>query len=45
MWLEDMLTGDYNPYVLADDYRELSQSTVTPSIQASRSICVRTSAN
>jgi len=30
MWLEDMLTGDYTPYVLADDYRELSQSTVTP---------------
>lgn len=30
MWLEDMLTGDYTPYVLADDYRELSRSTVTP---------------
>ncbi len=30
MWLEDMLTGDYNPYVLADDYRELTMSTTTP---------------
>jgi L-alanine-DL-glutamate epimerase-like enolase superfamily enzyme len=30
MWLEDMLTGDYTPYVLADDYRELTRSTITP---------------
>jgi L-alanine-DL-glutamate epimerase-like enolase superfamily enzyme len=30
MWLEDMLTGDYTPYVMADDYRELTQSTSTP---------------
>ncbi|CAN5601164.1 mandelate racemase/muconate lactonizing enzyme family protein [soil metagenome] len=30
MWLEDMLTGDYTPYVLADDYRELTQSTNVP---------------
>jgi L-alanine-DL-glutamate epimerase-like enolase superfamily enzyme len=30
MWLEDMLTGDYTPYVMADDYRELTQSTTTP---------------
>lgn len=30
MWLEDMLTGDYTPYVLADDYRELTRSTSTP---------------
>ena len=30
MWLEDMLTGDYTPYVLADDYRELTRSTTTP---------------
>jgi L-alanine-DL-glutamate epimerase-like enolase superfamily enzyme len=30
MWLEDMLTGDYTPYVLADDYRELTQSTSVP---------------
>jgi len=29
-WLEDMLTGDYNPYVLADTYRELTHSTSTP---------------
>lgn len=30
MWLEDMLTGDYMPYTLANIYRELTQSTVTP---------------
>ncbi len=30
MWLEDLLTGDYTPYVLADDYRELTRSTTTP---------------
>ena len=30
MWLEDMLTGDYTPYVLADLYREVRRSTSTP---------------
>jgi len=30
MWLEDMLTGDYTPYVLADQYREVTRSTSTP---------------
>jgi len=30
MWCEDMLTGDYTPYVLADDYVELTRSTTTP---------------
>lgn len=30
MWLEDLITGDYTPYVLADLYRDLSQSTSTP---------------
>ena len=30
MWLEDMLTGDYTPYVQADMYREVTQSTTTP---------------
>lgn len=30
MWLEDMLTGDYMPYVQADLYREVTQSTSTP---------------
>lgn len=30
MWLEDMITGDYTPYVLADLYREITQSTSTP---------------
>ena len=30
MWLEDMLTGDYVPYVNADIYRDLTQSTSTP---------------
>ena len=30
MWCEDMLTGDYTPYVMADDYCELTKSTTTP---------------
>ena len=30
MWLEDMLTGDYVPFVNADVYRDLTQSTSTP---------------
>jgi L-alanine-DL-glutamate epimerase-like enolase superfamily enzyme len=30
MWIEDVLTGDYNPYAMADDYRELTMSTTTP---------------
>jgi L-alanine-DL-glutamate epimerase-like enolase superfamily enzyme len=30
MWLEDMLTGDYVPYVSADMYREVTHSTSTP---------------
>jgi L-alanine-DL-glutamate epimerase-like enolase superfamily enzyme len=30
MWLEDMITGDYMPYVLADVYREVTQATSTP---------------
>jgi L-alanine-DL-glutamate epimerase-like enolase superfamily enzyme len=29
MWLEDMVTGDYTPYVLADLYREVTRSTST----------------
>ena len=30
MWLEDMLTGDYVPFVNADVYRELTHATTTP---------------
>ena len=30
MWLEDMLTGDYVPYVNADVYREVTRATSTP---------------
>lgn len=30
MWLEDLLTGDYTPYVLADQYRDVTMSTSTP---------------
>jgi L-alanine-DL-glutamate epimerase-like enolase superfamily enzyme len=30
MWIEDMLTGDYIPYVHADMYRDLTLSTSTP---------------
>ncbi|MBN1874713.1 MAG: mandelate racemase/muconate lactonizing enzyme family protein [Anaerolineae bacterium] len=29
-WLEDMITGDYTPYVMADLYREVTRSTSTP---------------
>jgi L-alanine-DL-glutamate epimerase-like enolase superfamily enzyme len=30
MWLEDMITGDYIPYVNADVYREVTRATSTP---------------
>jgi L-alanine-DL-glutamate epimerase-like enolase superfamily enzyme len=30
MWLEDLITGDYNPYVMADQYREVTRATSTP---------------
>lgn len=30
LWLEDMITGDYTPYVLAELYREVTRSTSTP---------------
>lgn len=30
MWLEDMITGDYMPYVLADNYRQVTRATSTP---------------
>lgn len=30
MWLEDLLTGDYVPYVNADVYRDVTRSTSTP---------------
>ena len=30
MWLEDLLTGDYVPWVHADVYREVTQSTTVP---------------
>jgi L-alanine-DL-glutamate epimerase-like enolase superfamily enzyme len=30
MWLEDLITGDYSPYVLAELYREVTHSTTTP---------------
>jgi L-alanine-DL-glutamate epimerase-like enolase superfamily enzyme len=30
MWLEDLITGDYTPYVNADVYREVTQATTTP---------------
>jgi L-alanine-DL-glutamate epimerase-like enolase superfamily enzyme len=30
MWLEDMLTGDYVPFVNADAYREVTRATTTP---------------
>jgi L-alanine-DL-glutamate epimerase-like enolase superfamily enzyme len=30
MWLEDMITGDYTPYVMADLYRQVTENTSTP---------------
>lgn len=30
MWLEDLITGDYTPYVNADVYREVTRATTTP---------------
>ncbi len=30
MWIEDILTGDYTPFVNADVYRDLTHSTSTP---------------
>lgn len=30
LWLEDLLTGDYTPYVMADNYREVTQATTIP---------------
>ena len=30
MWLEDLITGDYVPYVLPDIYRQVTRSTSTP---------------
>ena len=30
MWLEDLLTGDYTPYIMADLYREVTRSITTP---------------
>lgn len=30
LWLEDLLTGDYTPYVQTDLYRQVTQSTSTP---------------
>ncbi len=29
-WLEDLVTGDYSPYVLAELYRDVTRSTSTP---------------
>jgi L-alanine-DL-glutamate epimerase-like enolase superfamily enzyme len=30
LWLEDLITGDYVPYVAADQFREVTRSTSTP---------------
>jgi L-alanine-DL-glutamate epimerase-like enolase superfamily enzyme len=30
LWLEDMITGDYTPYINADVYREVTRATSTP---------------
>ena len=30
LWLEDLITGDYTPYVDAEIYREVTRATTTP---------------
>jgi L-alanine-DL-glutamate epimerase-like enolase superfamily enzyme len=30
LWLEDLVTGDYTPFVLADVYRDITAKTTTP---------------
>jgi L-alanine-DL-glutamate epimerase-like enolase superfamily enzyme len=30
LWVEDMITGDYSPYVNPDVYREVTRATTTP---------------
>ncbi|CAH1693225.1 Gluconate dehydratase [Hyphomicrobiales bacterium] len=30
LWVEDMITGDYTPYVNADVYRDVTHNTTTP---------------
>jgi len=30
LWMEDLITGDYTPYTLADVYREVTQATSMP---------------
>jgi L-alanine-DL-glutamate epimerase-like enolase superfamily enzyme len=30
MWLEDLITGDYRPYTMADVYREVTRASSTP---------------
>jgi L-alanine-DL-glutamate epimerase-like enolase superfamily enzyme len=30
LWMEDLLTGDYTPYVNAAEYREITRATSTP---------------
>jgi L-alanine-DL-glutamate epimerase-like enolase superfamily enzyme len=30
MWMEDLITGDYTPYTLADVYREVTRATSMP---------------
>lgn len=30
LWIEDMITGDYSPYVNPDVYREVTRATTTP---------------
>ena len=44
MWLEDMITGDYTPFVNADVYHDVTHATTTPiHTRQSRSTCARTS--
>jgi L-alanine-DL-glutamate epimerase-like enolase superfamily enzyme len=42
MWLEDLLSGDYVPYLGPGLYRELTAATATP-VHAGEQICLRQS--
>ncbi len=42
LWIEDMITGDYVPYVNPDLYREVTPTRRRRSIPASRSTCAST---
>ncbi len=45
MWLEDTITGDYTPYVMADVYRGYLQATLNAHHTGEQIYSARTSAS